>query len=691
VVLATSFVTVYHVERKARQTMKVPRIPSCAALASLLISGALAERPQQVTRIAYDYTAMYEAMDDRIVKVHVDGGSGSGFLVRGDGIIATNHHVVRNSRYVAVEFSSGRKLTATVVDLDSRNDLALLKVNASTVQGLQPLPLLPVERDATVRAGMPVVAFGSPLSETFLMTQGIVSKVESAVLLGDFLIEPGNSGGPLLNLDGVVIGVNTFANGRIAGAVRISVVRSALSRLGERTLPEPSPEPLPAVRQAAYPTDVLKTKILSEPLDMKNYQLDGGRFTITALTPVLFGKVQVQSDLQQAANRYSRRARKISDERYDPVDEPFYDWLRSSNGILDYVVRLEAKPNFGQTTGSLWASVLSGVSAGLAGTTATPTHQTMEFKAEFADLQLFRDGQLVQPIKPGREITEQALSSQWLTFVDEAYSGVYVYAPEVFLTGSEWQLNIYDAREPGTIHRSIRLDQQSKLIQHIRRDFAGADRPARTSVPLETIAGTYFLSLTVHTVGGQSGQTRGLMVLGDRVGLAAVPVATGAQTSFEEYPVSGIRIEPGGTVAMSVGRISAGGFQTGDGFWLLGEVTAAGSQRRTVVYEAVRYEGDAGTDIGRYGLACDISGGGSRRGEGAVITAGGRVYVDLLLDGASPSRLHAHSVLNQGRFELADGRIRLSGALQAGRLSGTWTEIPEFGTALECSMVGQRR
>jgi hypothetical protein len=57
--------------------------------------------------------------------------------------------------------------------------------------------------------------------------------------------------------------------------------------------------------------------------------------------------------------------------------------------------------------------------------------------------------------------------------VDEAYSGQYSYGPEVFMTGNQWVLEVYDAREPGKIHRSITLTPASKLIQQLRQDFQG--------------------------------------------------------------------------------------------------------------------------------------------------------------------------------------------------------------------------
>jgi hypothetical protein len=228
------------------------------------------------------------------------------------------------------------------------------------------------------------------------------------------------------------------------------------------------------ISQAArdrFPADALKERIVKEPLDSPVYRLDGGKFTLTAITPVLIGKMQVQEDLQQAANRYSRRAKKIKDEKYDPVDEPFYDWLRNATNLMDAVVTIEVKPDFGQTKGSAWLSALSAVSAGLSNTYAAPTRQTMEFKSEFQELRLYRDNQLVRPITPGRQITEQSIDSPSMTFVDEAYSGWYVYEAQVFTTGQMYRFEVYDAREPGRVHKSIAVPANSKLIQQIRRDF----------------------------------------------------------------------------------------------------------------------------------------------------------------------------------------------------------------------------
>ena len=72
--------------------------------------------------------------------------------------------------------------------------------------------------------------------------------------------------------------------------------------------------------------------------------------------------------------------------------------------------------------------------------------QNMEFKAEFQELRLYRDGELVEPITPGRQITEQSISNAMMTFVVEAYSGMYSYHPSVFMMGKRYRFDIFDAR-----------------------------------------------------------------------------------------------------------------------------------------------------------------------------------------------------------------------------------------------------
>lgn len=157
-----------------------------------------------------------------IVRIATGTGVGSGFIVSEDGYIVTNNHVVANSagvaaRQVQVTLSDGTILTANVVGTDPRSDLAILKIDGGPYQALKLADL------DTVEIGQDVVAIGYALDlrrgegPSYSVTRGIVSQknraIEEAAILGaiqtDAAINHGNSGGPLLNLYGEVVGVNT--------------------------------------------------------------------------------------------------------------------------------------------------------------------------------------------------------------------------------------------------------------------------------------------------------------------------------------------------------------------------------------------------------------------------------------------------------------------------------------------------
>jgi S1-C subfamily serine protease len=140
---------------------------------------------------------------------------GSGFIIRDDGYILTNAHVVTNQEKILVTLNDGRKLPGTVVGTDSFSDVAVVKINASN---------LPVARMGTIRNLRPgdfAIAIGSPLGFDHTVTFGIISAIgrrlhqindHVSFIQTDAAINPGNSGGPLLNLSGDVIGINTAIN-----------------------------------------------------------------------------------------------------------------------------------------------------------------------------------------------------------------------------------------------------------------------------------------------------------------------------------------------------------------------------------------------------------------------------------------------------------------------------------------------
>src|SRR5579885_1270137 len=90
---------------------------------------------------AYDFSPLYEQASPAVVQITTDDGSGSGFLITPFGHIATNYHVIRNSRYLAVQFPDGRKVKAAVAAVNPQYDMAILKVNSEVVQDIEPLKI----------------------------------------------------------------------------------------------------------------------------------------------------------------------------------------------------------------------------------------------------------------------------------------------------------------------------------------------------------------------------------------------------------------------------------------------------------------------------------------------------------------------------------------------------------------------
>lgn len=149
-------------------------------------------------------------------------GLGTGFIVREDGLILTNNHVVAQADLIKVQLdnTSEKFFEAEVLGRDARTDIALIKIDAK-----RPLPVAQLGSSKDVQVGEWVAAFGNPYGHAHTMTKGIVSAVGRAIpelnripfIQTDASINPGNSGGPLVNARGLVIGVNTAIDARAQG------------------------------------------------------------------------------------------------------------------------------------------------------------------------------------------------------------------------------------------------------------------------------------------------------------------------------------------------------------------------------------------------------------------------------------------------------------------------------------------
>jgi Do/DeqQ family serine protease len=145
----------------------------------------------------------------------VEGSLGSGVIVRADGVVVTNNHVVEGGQQLRVVLADRREFPAKVLLADPRSDLAVLKIDLKGER----LPVLPIETRNDVEVGDLVLAIGDPFGVGQTVTNGIISGLARTdvgasdsgfYLQTDAAINPGNSGGPLVDMDGNLIGLNTF-------------------------------------------------------------------------------------------------------------------------------------------------------------------------------------------------------------------------------------------------------------------------------------------------------------------------------------------------------------------------------------------------------------------------------------------------------------------------------------------------
>ena len=170
---------------------------------------------------------------------HQGGGFGSGFVLSQDGFIVTNAHVVKDATEITVSLPDRRQFDATLIGSDVRTDLAVLKVDATA------LPVLELGDSDDLNVGQWVLAIGSPFGFEYTATQGIVSALSRSLPDGNYVpfvqtdvaVNPGNSGGPLFDLDGKVVGVNSQIYSRSGGymglsfAIPVNVVKTVTEQL----------------------------------------------------------------------------------------------------------------------------------------------------------------------------------------------------------------------------------------------------------------------------------------------------------------------------------------------------------------------------------------------------------------------------------------------------------------------------
>ena len=164
-----------------------------------------------------DFSGIIENSVPSVVTIRTDISQGTGFIINQEGYVITNYHVIQDAQAATIRTSDNDDHTVNFVGYNSNFDIALLKISGTYDE-------LKLGNSNNVQVGERVIAIGNPLGLEFSVTQGIVSGVHrggpnglEAYIQTDAALNPGNSGGPLINQRGEVIGINNFKIGSAEG------------------------------------------------------------------------------------------------------------------------------------------------------------------------------------------------------------------------------------------------------------------------------------------------------------------------------------------------------------------------------------------------------------------------------------------------------------------------------------------
>jgi hypothetical protein len=414
-------------------------------------------------------TRQFQQVRDAVVTVWSEFGSGSGFIVDNRGLIVTNDHVVAGARWVAVQFDPTRKVRALVLSEDAVRDVAVLRADITAFPGAHAVELATPAEVAGVQPGAPVFTVGSPLHQRRVLTAGIVSGIEPHAFLSDLDLNHGNSGGPLFDAEGRVIGITTFLdagqpNGAgLSGIVKIGEALPALQRARaamaaeprRQAIDPPSAELLPVAPAGAYPLTALQQVMRLRSFDLRPYQMSLGGYEVMISTPVVTAWLQSHRAAGVAQAR-ARRTGQPAEAAFDPAAD-LRAWMQYT-GEFQPLVEIVATPRLKPTFLSRLGRSLD--------RRRTALHY--RFAADFDRMELRCDGEPVAPITPGRIPATARFSTPDAEGLDAVFEGIYQYGPSAIAPRcAAMELVIYSADG-----KSARKRLDPRLVERVWQSFA---------------------------------------------------------------------------------------------------------------------------------------------------------------------------------------------------------------------------
>jgi S1-C subfamily serine protease len=427
--------------------------------------------PVEDSRKVDDLTQMFKKYQNSAVTVWSEIGSGTGFIADSAGLVMTNQHVIGPSELISIQFDARTKVAAKVLAVDPERDVAVLYADLSAFPAAIPAPIAGAHagRELAVE-GERVFTIGSPLGLKKIITSGIVSKVEAHAIISDVNVNHGNSGGPLFNSQGLVIGITTFLlptpNGpSISGVIRIdhALPMLAVARKKMKDVPLPSARLLPVEPIDPYPLSALKEVMKSTRIDRRPYVLTMGGFDVGLITPVLKYKLQEEVDVtaQSEKGRRTRHSHESERADFEPLQD-MHEWDEYT-GEFKPILLIQAAPQLREPL----MSTLARQAVSSTGYYTPAAH--LKFKADFYRMKLFCGAKEVEPIQPGKIATLANTHTAFVNVTDATYIGIYSYPPDAISTScGRVRLELYSEKQPN--HPEIKeLDE--KTVLRISRDF----------------------------------------------------------------------------------------------------------------------------------------------------------------------------------------------------------------------------
>jgi S1-C subfamily serine protease len=431
-------------------------------------SEALKTLPKR--RLTDELTGRFKELEATVVTVWSEIGHGTGFIFDKNGLVMTNQHVVGPSEYVAVQFSPKLKVPARILAADPQRDVAILWIALSLLPSSEVAKIaVASDLEPSVIEGERVMTIGSPLNQRKVMTTGIASKIEPHAIISDININHGNSGGPLFNSVGEVVGITTFGDlsdqggPGVAGIVRIEETAPVieLARKKMESTEKPEARLLPVDPEDRYPLDAIKDVVEAKKFDFDPYVFGMGDYDVALITPLVRYRRDTEAEREAAKTKNKRNNSKDSVQgTFRPADE-FKNWAEYV-GQYKPVLIIQAQPKLGE---SFWGAV----GRGLAANYGIHSQANLRFKTDFYRMKLFCGDREVEPIHPAKIFFLTNERSYFVKSNDATYVGFYSYPSDSINEGcGTVRLQLFSEKHPEKFDTKT-LDKKS--IARIVSDF----------------------------------------------------------------------------------------------------------------------------------------------------------------------------------------------------------------------------